>query len=92
MSTVEIAKSQLQRLTSKTKRHIFLLEFGDCNFTPLTEETYNEVKHICRKEKIKLPLMKRKEEISINVTTPNLYGIILDLARGHDIILDVYKI
>ncbi len=92
MTNVSIAKTQLQRLTSRTEKDLYGLKYSSKEYMPLNEETFFKVKMVCNDNNLSCPIYKYAGKISYKKVENNIYSVLLILAKEHDIYLDYSKI
>jgi hypothetical protein len=92
MTNVSIAKSILKRLTSRTERDLYMLKYGDGNFTPITEEALYLVREICNENSITCPLYKWSGEVKFKQAEKDFYLVLNLLATEYSLVFDLKKI
>ena len=91
MGNVALAKEKVKNLTLQIEKDLYILKYGDSEYTKLTDNVYDKLKEICLDElcePISFPLKKIDGEIYLDEENENLYKVLHILADDFSIILN----
>jgi hypothetical protein len=85
MSNIEIAKEKVNLLTHDAEKSLYILKYDkdDCHL--FTKDLYLKVKSICVADKLKFPLQRIDDIVSVNLKVVHVYRILLHLVDKHNI-------
>ena len=81
----------MKNLTSRIEKKIYILKYGDKEFSPLTDELFLEVYEICDGE-CDFPLKRVNGKIFIDAFQPDIFKVLTMLAESYDIVLNHKKL
>jgi hypothetical protein len=88
MCNVTIAKTKLEKLTSRTQKDLYLLKYESIGFTPINEETLYTIREILKENNMPCPLYKWSGVVKFKKDMKEFYNVLNILASEYSIVFD----